>query len=313
MKLDKAGGCLRTALAMIGGLAILIGWAEFMFKPVRYYARIHDMSLLESIGDLAQIYSPAFDWPLGGIVWIVSSLLLLYLGAILMMRPIRAALDFIERSEAPISILESTIELKMLDADLKSCRTSRRQLIHANKPEVDAYHYGMTTSHGSVEPSSISISSKINSKNITKEVIKRISGKSVETIEIFNSPLPTSLFATYLPDAVVRFVYSQFNIFKKQIVSRESVVTHSDEYSVATPTYQLAVQRYPASRVSIILNLPANSVCKTSTARAFLVMNQAVREIPVVPRDDGDGRIRLVVEQSSLRPQQALLITWENS
>ena len=313
MKLENAGGCLRIVVTMIGGLAILIGWAEFMFKPVRYYARLHNMSLLECLGDLAQIDSPAFDWPLGGIVWIASSLLFLYLAAIFMMRPIRAALDFIERSEAPISILQSTIELKMLDHDLKNCQTSRKQLIHANKNDVDAYHYNIATSYGTVESTSLQISSRINNKNITKEVIKRITGKSVETIEIFESSLPTSIFATYLPDLAVRLAYIHLGLFKRHVVSRESVVSHSDEYSVSAPTYKLAVQRYPASKVCILLNLPAASVCKTATVRAFLVMNQAVQEIPVVPRDDGDGRVRLVVEQQTLRPQQALLITWENS
>ena len=45
MKLRKRGALMKIGLAFLGGAAILIGWAEFIFKPIRFYAKQHDLSL----------------------------------------------------------------------------------------------------------------------------------------------------------------------------------------------------------------------------------------------------------------------------
>lgn len=312
MKLKPVSGCLGTAIMVTGGLAVLIGWAEFMFKPIRFYAKQKNSSLSEALADLVQINHPAFDWPVASIVWLVASVLLLYLATVLIMRPVRRALDFIERAEAPISILESEIELKMLDSDLNLCRTTRKQLLHANSDGVDAYHYNQTSSHGIFDASSLSISSRLGGINVTANLITRIIGKKLETIEQFSQSLPTNPFATYMPDNWVRFLFRHLNWFRRSVIVRECKITDMGEYSVPTPTYQLTALRYPASNINITISILRKSVCKKETFKAFLVMAQAVRALPVVEHDIDDDRFAMIVELQSLKQAQSVLITWEN-
>lgn len=229
------------------------------------------------------------------------------------MRPVRAALNFLEGSESPVSILESNIELYMQDADMDACITKREQILHANGENVDAYHYGQQASIGKLKKDKLRIESRINGRIITKDLLKRGDEKSLDTIERFDRVLPVNFFATYFPDSVVLFLFKSFGLFKKSLVKRTCSSEDSGEYSQKYPMYQLVVSRYPVSKVSITLNFPVGSVYINNTAKAFLILNHAVMEIPITPINDDNKREKLRVEIEKIRPQQTLRIIWENN
>lgn len=313
MKLRRAGGFTKLGLTFLGGAAILIGWAEFMFKPIRYYAEQQNLTLTESMADLLRIQPSAYDWPFSGYVFLVTSTILLSFALVLILRPVRAALDFVEGSESPVSILESRIELVMHDADMTVCTTRREQIMHANGANVDAYHYGQEAVAGSIQADKLKIESRINGTIITRDLLKRVQGKSVDTIERFNHSLPTNFIATYFPDSLVLFLFRTFGWFKHCLVKRTCSSQDRGEYSLKAPMYQLAVSRYPVSKVSVTLNFPVGSVYIKGSAKAFLILNHAVMEIPVATLDDDPSREKLVIELEKIKPQQTLRIVWENN
>lgn len=313
MKLRRQGGCLKIALAFLGGSAVLISWAEFIFKPLRHYARQENLSFGDALTDLMRVQPSAYDWPFSGYVFLITSAIILYFGFVLLMRPVRAALDFIEGSESPVSILESNIELYMNDADMNVCTTRREQILHANGENVDAYHYGQQASRGKLKKEKLKIESRINGVIITKDLLKRGDEKSLDTIERFTEILPVNFFATYFPDSLVLFLHRTFGFFNRSLVKRICSSEDSGEYSHQFPMYQLIVARYPVSKISIVLNFPVGSVYITNTAKAFLILNHAVMEIPVTPFGDDNSREKLRIGVEKLRPQQTLRVIWENN
>lgn len=304
---------MKIGLAFLGGAAILIGWAEFIFKPIRFYAKQQNLTLGESLADLMRVQPSAYDWPFSGYVFLITSAIIVYFGLVLVVRPVRAALDFLEGSESPVSILESQIELFMHDADMNTCTTYRKQIMHANGENVDAYHYGQVANAGTILADKLRIESRINGAVITRDLLKRMQGKSVDTIERFNHPLPTNIVATYLPDSLVLFLFRTFGWFKRCLVKRTCSSQDRGEYCQKDPMYQLAVSRYPVSKVSVTLNFPIGSIYVKGSVKAFLILNHAVMEIPVTTLDDDPKREKLVVELEKIRPQQTLRIVWENN
>ena len=312
MAVRNNGGCSKIVISFLGGSIILIGWAEFIFKPIRHYAEATNLTIGEAFGDLLKIQPSVYDWPFAGYVFLITSTIILYFSFVLIMRPVRAALEFIEGSEAPISILESKIELFMQDADMRVCETRRRQILHSNSEKVNAYHYSQSSTHGVLKKDLLRIESRIAGNLITDNLLKREFGKTLDTIELFNRELPTNLIATYLPDIAVLFLHRQFKLFKNSLITRECDGTDENEYSVQYPFYQLTVARYPVSMITLTLNFPVGSVYRKGTIKAFLIRNQAVREVAVAPLNDDPKRTKFQVEINKLKQQESLRIIWEN-
>lgn len=301
-------GCLPWVVGWLVVAGAGVGWLEFLVKPLR--ERPPRGGVGQVLSDLLRFVPDTYGWPLAGYVFLATSLLLALAGIILVMRPIRMLLNYLEVSEAPVSVLRSDITLHLEDELLTRCTTTRRQHFHANRDDVQAYHYSESSVDGRIDAQAISVKSWIGDELITKETIKHAAGKSVETIEIFTRTLPRSLLATYLPSGIVFALAESF--FKKVVVNRIVTTAEEDEYNGGWPMFQVTAVRYPASNVSITISFPSKTAPLDTEIHAYLITTNAVQTLRVESRSEG-GRCVYRAKVSSLKKEQSFRIQWVNT
>jgi hypothetical protein len=313
MRGNRGRGCLANLVASLIIIGVIVSWSDFLFKPLTRTPLLEAGGVAAVVGDLLQPVPTTFNWPLAGYVWLISALLLAFVAAIIFFRPVSWVLRYLEASEAPVSILESKITLHFEDAALRICRVDRSQRMHANLPCIEAYHYNQTAIKGTIDEARIHIDSRIDSDRVTKDLIKRASGKSVEVIETFTRPLPTSYWVTYLSDRVVTMLADSLKLFKKVIVTRTMTAYHLDEYDGPAPLFQMTAIRYPVSSITITLDFPVATAPAEGEVGAYLITSHAVQTVSVVPISGATGRKIFQATLTSLRYKQTFRVYWSNN
>lgn len=313
MNRRRAGGCLAYVVACLVIISAIVSWADFLFKPLTQTELLQTGGMAAVVADLLRPVPTIYGWPLAGYIFIISTVLLAFVAALLFLRPIRWTLNYLEASEAPVSVLESKIDLHFEDSTLATCRVSRMQRLHANQACIEAYHYNQTAHKGTIDPGRITIDSRINNDRVTKDIIHRASGKSVEIIERFSRPLPTSWLVTYFPDRLVTMLHDSLGLFQKVIVTRQMEAFHSSEYDGDSPVFQMKSVRYPVSSITISLDFPVISAPADDEVVSYLISSHAAQSVSIVPSTAVNGRKRFTATVRSLGVQQTFRVQWRNS
>lgn len=312
MQIRKSSGCLALAVTILGALALLIGWAEFFFKPLQLKTKNSDMTGWEIFFDLLKLTPDAYGWPFAGYLFLLATALIALVVILSAFKTVTAAMQYIEISEAPISVLHSKITFKILDDEFARCEITREQYVHANQKNVDAYHICFRASKGTVDPKKLAITSRLNGKKITKDLLVIQRNSELDVIERFSSSIPTSKVLTYLPDAAVYFLYNQLKLFKNTIVIRTSVTEDLNEYDGEFPNYVITASRYPASNIEIEFDFPSVTAPSQEDMFAYLIANQAVTDLHLIPIGAVGDRAKYTVSVEKLRQEQKLRVQWNN-
>lgn len=309
-------GCVSYILLSLSFLVGAAGWAEFLFKPVKKILQGEDRDLFWLINDLLSFRSETYDVPVVGYIFLISAAFLIVFAILLISRPVQKFLEYLEVSEAPVSILKTTIELRIMDAMHVRSEVRRNQKIHANRPDVHAYHHTMTVTNGSIENDSWKFESKIDGELITKDPLITVTTKSLEVIERFSRALPTNRIVTYLPNNLVLMAHDSKYLkwFKSLIVTRVTRIGNINEYNGHAPIFQLVAVRYPASNVQLIVNFPSATAPNYDEIQCFLISNNVAESIRVIEDSDEDDKTRCIykIEISSLKQQHSLRFQWSN-
>ncbi|MHB9878989.1 hypothetical protein ACSMXM_04910 [Pacificimonas sp. ICDLI1SI03] len=286
MKRGKLRSTLRYALPALIAMGFVVGWGEFLFKPIIFHANQGSLTFGTVAADLLKVVPDAFGWPFAGYVFLLSTIILTYVVLVVALRPMRAAWDYIDAAEAPISVIETDIRLEFkqnrADADIV-----RDQYFHANVPGIMAYHHRATAFHGTTKISKLE--TRLNSEVITKpSPLTQKLGQQFDLIEEFLEPLPTSLLLTYLPKNWVLKLHKNTNRCRKHVLQRTCVIEERGEYGGEHPTFGITVNRYPVSNLRVVLDFSKGECPESKTVKAYVVEERAVRYLPVVPiRHDG--------------------------
>lgn len=282
------------------------GWAEFFAKPFILRGQAKDIGWSGALADLLKPIPEAFGWPLAGYFFILISALVIFVSIVFLLRPIRYALTYLETAESPISVIHSEYELTFND-DHSSVRCKRTQYLHANRPNVNAYHYKMSPYEGTIEVKEIK--SQLDGNRITKDLIDNSKGKSKEFIEEFEGELPLSFFITYFPDKWVYWSHINWGWFKKTLVKRTVETIDVDEYNIGRPAFEVEA-RYPVSGLTITLKFPESHGPADGDIRAYFADDGALRNIiPQSDSDDSSNRVH-TVDFGQLQAGQKLRIEW---
>lgn len=315
MRKKRPGGCLGFGAITLALIIGFVSWAEFLFKPVARALDFPDRGLWWLFGDLLALRSQTYGTPLLGYLFLLASLLLLVSAILAISRPVRWFLDYLDIAEAPVSILETRIKLRMLDTHHVGSEVHRNQTIHANRSDVHAYHHTMSVNTGTIVSGSWRFESQIDGKVITLDPLIHATSSKLEVIERFLEPLPTSYRVTYLPNNIVLALNAvkHMRIFNKVLVTRQTWVRNENEYNGPEPIFQLRSVRYPATNVAMSVEFPSSTAPETSEIECFLITENVARSIPIKNEDIKNGSVRVYsAEISSLRRDQALRIQWKN-
>ena len=310
--MSRSRGCVTYLVGLLIFLGGLAGWIEFLFKPLTAAPVLAERGAGGLVADLLRFVPETYGLPLLGYAFLLSSVIIAVLAAILLLWPVRSILRYLESSEAPVSVLESHYTLCMNNLQLTSCTTTRKQRLHANRRNVEAYHYAFSPLEGEIIKDSVSIKSVVNNEEITQRpLIERREGKTLEIIEKFKRRLPTSLFVTYLPDRWVLF-FNRLHYFERAIVSRTVISEDRNEYNGEDPMFQVTAVRYPASALTITLDFPKATAPAARDVQSYLISTSAVQEIDVDQGGSGARRI-FSAHVKHLKTQQSFRIQWSNT
>jgi hypothetical protein len=253
-------GVQKHLVAFLVAFIGLSGWLSILYPPIRTYAQANNASFWDIVYQCASIENNIYPGdPFFGWIFLVSSVILAFLVPISGLRALSGALHYLDLSERDISILQTNLTVRFEDNSLCVARVSREQLFHANVRGVEAYNFEhiISSSDGEIVPNSFDTYSMINNELITKELIIREQSKKLEATEVFYRPLPYSVMTTYLPDAMVLFIYNITNIFDHVVVERTGSLKNRNEYNGKDPIIQLTTNKYSAKNVTVRLDFPS--------------------------------------------------------
>lgn len=311
MKKQRPGGLAYYCIAIAVFSAAIYSWLDFLYKPI---PKLAERGLGWTLGDLLFTWrSETYGEPVKGQLFVIAAIVLAIFAIILVSRPYNLFMRYIEESEAPVSILSTNIRIRMEDAGFALATVTRVQKIHANRSDVDAYHYSNTPNHGEIVPGSWSYKSLVGKENLSIAPLTRTVGKKFEVIERFKRPLPTSYRVTYLPSWLVLWLFDlRFRPwFKKVIVTRENAIQIKNEYSVDDPVFQLNCVRYPANHVDIGVDFPKATAPDPDEVQGFIIMDNVVEKIDVFQEGDRD-RVIYGILLPKLKKQQTVRLQWSN-
>lgn len=306
-------GCLAYLISLLAVIGAVVGWMEFFIKPIQRQAEIGKLHVADVLGDLLKLTPDTYGWPFAGYLLILSGVLIASIGTVVILRPVRAVLDYLDVSEAHISVLKSEIRLVMRDVGMTSSETHRTQMLHANAPKVSAYQMSITPLHGEIDADNVSYESRINDELITEDLLVSKHGKTFEIVERYLRDLPQNYWATYLPNWLVLWLYNFGPFFKKVIVQRTGSSAEKEEYCGENPYFQLHAIRYPVSDISITVEFFDETAPDLDDVNAWLITSNAVQKINMVPDRTEIGKLKVSVRNRRLSQDQKLRIQWKNS
>ena len=306
----RAGGCLGFLIGTVVLLGALFAWDEFLLKPFKQLGS-HDLAWI--LGDLLSFRSETYEQPAEGWLFLAAATVLSVLFIGLVAKAIKAWLSYMARADAPVSILETTVHVRVLDANMREAEIRRSQKIHANQPKVDAYHYKLSTTYGEIIDKSWKFESYIDDEKVSGEPLIRYMSKSLEVIERFEQALPRNILVTYLPRSIVQPAVRVFGWFSKTIVTRRTVIAMRDEYNTPNPMFQITCVRYPTYNLEIIVDLPESANRPARDFQGFLISDNVVEKIPVIETSSlppEAGRKVYSIKRKRLTKHQAIRLQW---
>lgn len=286
-------------------ISAVYGGLDFLTKPFVYWSDNPKITTTQFLNKLLVIESPIFGGYGVGYLWLLFLVILLLATIIYLVIGLRFASDYLERSRVPLSVLSSDIILEFND-DWSRCELTRKQLLRANKPNVNAYLYHLYAHAGSIDIKSIK--SELDGRDFTKKVHGQSEGKVIDCIEEFKEALPFSFLVTYLPDFLVLFAFEKLGLFRGAILKRSIVSVDIGEYGSSMPKFE-ARTKNKVAKISLKLkfpegNEPANGV------RAYLIEEGAITSASVTVIFQAKQQI-YTVRRSALNAAQTLRVLWD--
>jgi hypothetical protein len=295
----------RHIVPFLVWLVGIFAWAEFLAKPFVAQATKDGGNWPSAIADLFKLTPAAFGWPLSGYLFLTITLIASIASVIFVLRPLGYIIHYLEISEEPLSIVHSEYQLTF-NSDRSVCNSDRIQYLHANCPDVNAYHYRMAPFYGTIQIKEIK--SDINGRVITRSREDHSKGNIKEFIEVFSDPLPLSFLITYLPDRFVFWTHKNWGWFKSKIVRRVVNTIEKDEYDKGSPTFEIEA-RYPVSGLKITLRFPEANSPQDSDIIGYFTDEGALRHLQIYSRLNSGFR-EFSVEFGRLHYGQKLRISW---
>jgi hypothetical protein len=298
----------RRLIGLLVAVVALTSWTQLISKPLMSYRQDHDLvRLLNDLAFTNKIYDSYGD----GWAFLFLTLVVAVIMAVLFSRIVRGVNRYLDQSHVDLSILCTEIMIRMESDNHKSALITRNQVLHANNPDVWAYHYSHIPERGIVVRDSFSARTEINGQSITaKKEFRELSGRGIELIEMFDKPLPINFFCTYLPDKVVLYCFRHLGMFQK-IVARRTVHFRSEgEYNWIEPIFQLQLLRYPAHEIRITLDFPPNTAPSEAEIAGLRIRENVAASVSFDYAPTG-GRVQvtLVVRDAD---QERIRLRWKN-
>lgn len=303
----------KTSLNALAAWALLLGgtfsWVQLLWPPVgKFLSKTPDATPFSVLADLLSFRSVIYEgYPLLGyiflLVGIIPFVLLTLLG--------RTILNYIDNSNVPISVLETSINLSFEDDLMTRSMVRRDQLFHANR-YVTAYKFTteLTGEHASFVPDGIFVESCIGQRKVTKEVLRYGSARKRELIEAFDGALPTRLWSTYLPNALILGLYNWLGAFKSVVVKRVAWTRSLHEYDGESAMLGLTSLMYPVTNVRVRIDFPQATAPLGDAISAVLISENIVEPIHLTP-DARPNVIRYEVRLRSFK-KVTLRVRWTN-
>jgi hypothetical protein len=179
----------------------------------------------------------------------------------------------------PITILSSNIEIKYLDQAGTRVRLTRTQTLRANQRRVTAFFmkHGPSAPDGRVLRNEISVSAFNDAKklNNTCEIYGQET-RSIEVMQLFESPLP---YAWFMPLAPVWLIGGEYErvprFFRKYIVKRTNTVVYANEFNIE-PVMQFQADVYPSKNVVLTFDFSASALPPEQSIRGMRIKNYGV-------------------------------------
>lgn len=301
---------MRKILSALGVIVAAAGWNQFLFRPFTYYLDGHSFAgtLAELIKPQNAIYSG--DTLLGWL-FIVSSLFIVPLTLLLIATIIRSLIKYVERSETPFTVLKTHVLIEMMAQDKSKGRITRTQKFHANRTGIGAYRFNHSSEAGHVAKGDITVSTRLNGRNITKRLHKMQKASTIEVVEVFTHPMPVSVPATYLPDNLVLMLYEQFGLFDTKVAERQTITKNSNEFNSDSPMYQLTVLRNPVRNVTFDISFFETDCPRSDDVRCMVLADTAVSYREPTVSSSGD-RTTYSIYVKRLLPGESLRFEWDN-
>ena len=149
-------------------------------------------------------------------------LLVTLIGFVVVLYGLRRFTDYLINSRVGISVLRTSVVVRIEDAKMERATVCREQLSHANQPGITAYRSKQRASapDGKINLATHDIESHLRGEIITAGRYRNGGERGIELIESFKRPLPRNFLATYLPNSWVLGLFNTGFFFKGVVVKR---------------------------------------------------------------------------------------------
>lgn len=306
MKLNDWGA---RAIWLLTTAAALYAWADFLWPPVEYFRHAQKATPSGVLLELLKPDSKIYPVPGGGYLFILLTIGL----AILLVYILRGIGNYLERAFQSLSVIDSEFEVIIQDLDARRATMRRVQNFHANRSGISAYRHtsSLDTPGASQDMKTLKVESFIGSTRITKDILKRKSGSTLEIIDMFNRELPTSLVASLLPSLLVRAMHHN-TLLQNVVVNRTFEMDYIDEYASDSPSMQVTAAEFPVTHVALAIDFPDEIAPPKEDISCFIITQGAVRQHDRIWREAGSGRVTYRVEHRNLY-KSSLRLQWNNT
>lgn len=306
MRERSKGRVFRGVFWVAAAVAAIFSWLQFLYPPLKFLRDMPDPSLWELLVELLKPSNDIYpSLPFAGYLF----LLLTVAFVVATIAIIRGIIAYIDHSTVGISVLQHDLTLTFEDAQCVRARLSREQSFHANRRGIWAYHSASScdSDTGVIVDDSYVSQSALANVNISEPLIIRRNRRSIDVIEPFQRELPTSLFATFLPNWAVCLLHS-IGGFKNVIVRRTGRIAFDDEFPNGEGILSIAATRYPISQVSLTVKFITGSEPALAQIKAFVVRENVVEKVAV--EDSIDGQYTVYKTKTSSLNQEVLRMQW---
>lgn len=304
----KRDSYVRAGITILILVAALVSWSQFLWPPVAAFSR--SAGNPDFVALTWKLLNPVSDiYPYFGGGWLLLACALAVV--LILLGWARKFLNYLDRSGVGISVLEMKMELLLNNASGSDATVTRSQAFHANRRGIKAYSlvYRPDSLLGRVDRSSLLLTSQINGKNITLDLLRRGTEKSFEVKEMYNRDLPVNWLATYLPNWLVLSLW-RLGAFRGTVVERNGAVRYHDEYTGPEAIISLNATMRPVTNVVLKVTFPEDAAPQPADIKAFLLREIAVESV-ALKRSQTPGRVSYEAEVRSLF-QATMQIQWNN-
>lgn len=287
------------------GVVALTGWIALLTPPVTF---LQNHSLNELFFQLTRIENQVYENSMF-LGW--AFIALSFITSISTIAFVRSVIKYLEVSFSNISVLESHIRLEIVDDAFTISRASRKQHFHANRKGISAYKFEsrMDSPNGKISRKSIQVSSSIGKDPISSSK-PTIWGtdRYIEVMETYKSPLPTSLFASILPNWATHLIW-RAGLLNKVVVTRSSYAEYKNEHNSKLASMAIKAGNR-IGKLKITVEFPEITAPEDRHVECMLVEENVVSAIGYTRRHER-GRVVLEMELSNFWDHE-FRIQWKN-